>query len=290
MMKTRLATVLALALGLALPMLAVAPASAITTPPLKRPGWSFDGPFGTYDQAALQRGYQVYKEVCAACHSLNYLAYRDLANPGGPGFTPAQVKVLAAENKVPAGPDKTGATTDDNGDPLMRPALPSDRFVDPFPNPEAAAAANNGAVPPDLSLIVNARAGGADYVYSYLSGFDEGKNRPACLGSTPGKYYNLYFPNGSLPDSCKDKNGKPLIDGSLVNMPPQLPPDRVSFADGKDATTDQMAHDVTEFLEWAANPHLEQRKSTGFQVMLYLVILSIFLYISYRRVWRNIEH
>lgn len=289
-MKTRLATVLALALGLALPMLAIGPASAVTPRPPLHPGWSFDGPFGTYDKAALQRGYQVYKEVCSACHSMNYLTYNDLSMPGGPGFTKAQVKVLAAENQVPAGPDKTGATTDDNGDPLMRPALPSDHFAKPFPNAEAAKAANGGVEPPDLSNIVNAREGGADYIYSYVGGFEEGKNRPACLGSTPGKYYNPYFPNGLLPASCIDSNGKPMIQGSLVNMPPQLMPDRVTYADGTKATTNQEAHDVTEFLAWAANPHLDQRKRTGFQVMLYLAILSIFLYVSYRRVWRNIDH
>jgi len=270
----------------------LAPAQAVILRPLKHPGWSFEGPFGTFDRASLQRGYQVYKEVCSACHSLNYLTYRNLSDPGGPGFTPAQVEVLAAQSKVPAGPDETGSITDENGNLLMRPALPSDTFAKPFPNDNAAKAANNGAVPPDLTLMAKAREGGPDYIYSFVSGFaDDPGQRPACLGETPGMHYNPYFASGGLPDSCKDpQTGTELIDGSLTAMPPQLTPDRVTYADGTKATTEQMAHDVATFLAWASDPHMEARKRMGFQVMIYLGVLSVFLFIAYRKVWRDVEH
>jgi ubiquinol-cytochrome c reductase cytochrome c1 subunit len=268
-----------------------APAGAVVQRELQHPKWSFEGPFGTFDRAALQRGYQVYKEVCSACHSLNYLSYRDLAAPGGPGFTPAQVEVLAAKPKVPAGPSETGDIVDENGQPLMRPALPSDHFAKPFLNDNAAKAANSGSVPPDLSLMAKAREGGPNYIYSFVSGFaDDPKTRPACLGETPGQHYNPYFASGALPDSCKDKNGKELIDGSLTAMPPQLTPDRVTYADGTKATTEQEAFDVATFLTWASDPHMEARKKLGFEVMIYLFILAGFLYVSYKKVWADVEH
>ena len=269
----------------------LSPAQAVVQKELKDIHWSFQGPFGKFDRASLQRGYQVYKEVCSACHSLDYLAYRNLDEPGGPGFTPAQVEVLAAQSKVPAGPSETGDIVDENGQPLMRPALPSDHFAKPSLNEQAAKAANNGAVPPDLSLMAKAREGGPTYIYSFVSGFeDDPKTRPSCLGETPGMHYNPYFASGALPDSCKDKDGKELIDGSLTAMPPQLTPDRVTFADGTPATTEQMAKDVATFLAWASDPHQEQRKKMGFEVMIYLFILAGFLYISYKKVWANVEH
>ena len=285
--KSILAT---LAAGVALVSM-LSPAQAVVQRKLKEAHWSFEGPFGTFDRASLQRGYQVYKEVCSACHSLNYLAYRNLADPGGPGFTPAQVEALAAQSKVPAGPNAVGDITDENGQLLTRPALPSDHFAKPFANDEAAKAANNGAVPPDLTLMAKAREGGPTYIYSFVSGFeDDPKTRPSCLGETPGQHYNPYFASGALPDSCKDANGKELIDGSLTAMPPQLTPDRVTYADGTPATTDQMAHDVATFLAWASEPHMEERKKLGFEVMIYLFILAGFLYVSYKKVWADVDH
>ncbi|MFZ1991039.1 MAG: cytochrome c1 [Alphaproteobacteria bacterium] len=269
----------------------LSPAQAVEPRKLKEMHWSFEGPFGTFDRAALQRGYQVYKEVCSSCHSLNYLAYRNLADPGGPGFTAAQVEALAAQSKVPAGPSDTGDIVDENGQLLMRPALPSDHFAKPFPNDNAAKAANGGALPPDLTLMAKAREGGPSYIYSFASGFDDDpKTRPACLGETPGQHYNPYFASGALPDSCKDASGKESIEGSLTAMPPQLTPDRVTYADGTKATTEQMAADVATFLAWAADPHAEERKKLGFEVMIYLFILAGFLYVSYKKVWSNIEH
>ena len=269
----------------------LSPARAVEQEKLKDIHWSFEGPFGTFDRAALQRGYQVYKEVCSSCHSLNYLAYRNLSDPGGPGFTPAQVEVLAAESKVPAGPSDTGDITDENGQLLMRPALPSDHFAKPFLNDNAAKAANSGSVPPDLTLMAKAREGGPSYIYSFASGFeDDAKTRPACLGETPGQHYNPYFASGALPDTCLDASGKETIEGSLTAMPPQLTPDRVTYADGTKATTEQMAQDVATFLAWAADPHAEERKKLGFEVMIYLFILAGFLYVAYKKVWANVEH
>ena len=268
------------------------PAEAVVQRKLKDIHWSFEGPFGTFDRAALQRGFQVYKEVCSSCHSLNYLAYRNLADPGGPGFTPAQAEAIAAQAKVPAGPDDAGDIVDDKGQLLMRAALPSDHFAKPFLNDNAAKAANNGSVPPDLTLMAKAREGGPTYIYSFASGFADTPQtgRPSCLGETPGQHYNPYFASGALPDSCKDASGKESVEGSLTAMPPQLTPDRVTYADGTKATTEQMAMDVATFLAWAADPHAEERKKLGFEVMIYLFILAGFLYVSYKKVWANIEH
>jgi ubiquinol-cytochrome c reductase cytochrome c1 subunit len=258
--------------------------------PLKPVRWPHEGAFGAYDQASLQRGFQIYKEVCSSCHTLNLLSYRHLGDKGGPGFKPAEVEAIAAQARVPAGPDDKGEILDENNQIRTRPALPSDHFAKPFPNEPAARANNGGALPPDLSVIVKARHGGPAYIYSLLTGFSEGDKRPPCLGETPGKYYDLYFTNGEIPDACKDKDGKATIPGSLIGMTPPLPAGRVDFADGTPNTTDQEARDVVAFMTWASDPHMNARKKIGFEVMIYLAVLAGFFYISYRRIWRDVEH
>jgi ubiquinol-cytochrome c reductase cytochrome c1 subunit len=240
----------------------------VTTEPEepKSVGWSFDGPIGTYDRAALQRGFQVYKEVCSACHSLDLVAIRSLGERGGPGFTEPEVKALAASYMVPAGPNDQGQTVDENGQPLMRAATAADAFPSPFPNELAARAANNGSSPPDLSVIVRAREGNADYLYSLLTGYTQ---PPAGITVAPGRYYNAYFP------------------GRQISMPPPLTADRVAYADGTRATIEQEAHDVTAFLTWAADPKMEERKMMGLGVMIFLIALATLFYLSYRKIWHG---
>jgi len=203
----RLTTVsLGTSLALAFGLLASTSAMALDTTRLapKDESFSFEGPFGTYDRGALQRGYQVYKEVCSACHSAEHLAFHNLSEPGGPEFTEAQARALAAAAKVPAGPNDKGETVDDKGAPLMRSATLADRFPSPFPNEEAARANNGGALPPDLSMVVKAREGGPQYVYSILTGF--GGHPPAGFKVMDGKYYNPYFEgwNIGMPPPLKD--------------------------------------------------------------------------------------
>lgn len=228
--------------------------------------WSWSGPlgfgvFGTYDRAQLQRGYQVYKEVCAACHGLNRVAFRNLQEIG---FSEAEVKALAKQAEVAAIDDKTGEAT-------TRKALPSDKLPSPYPNDVAARAANNNAVPPDLSLIVKAREGGADYIHSLLTGY-----QPAPRGFEVGQglHYNPYF--HSL----------------AIAMPAPLTSDgQVTYADGQPKpTVEQMSKDVTAFLTWAAEPRMEARKQTGLAVILFLLIMTALAYMSYKRVWANIPH
>lgn len=239
-----------LGLGLATPALASEGA-------IQQQEWSFSGAFGTFDRAALQRGYQVYKEVCSACHSMKYLSFRDLRDIG---FSEAEVKALAAQYEEPA--------VDDTGEPTTRKALPSDRFHSPFPNEEAARAANGGALPPDLSLIAKARHGGPDYIYAILNGYHEA---PQGFVVAEGKSYNAAFP------------------GNNIGMPKPLSDDQVTFADGTKATLAQEAHDVATFLMWAAEPKLEERKRVGVKVMGFLGLLTIFTYLSYRRVRRKVQ-
>ena len=235
--------------------------------PPKAVQFSFEGPFGTYDRAALQRGFQVYKEVCSACHSLNRVAFHALADEGGPGFTEAQAKAIAAAYKIPAGPNDKGETTDANGTPLTRPGILADHFPAPFPNDEAARTANNGALPPDLSIIIKARNGGEHYVYSILTGF--GEKVPTGFKVIDGKYYDPYFA------------------GRNISMPPPLRNDSVTYSDGTKATLDQEAHDVVTFLSWASEPKLEERHRLGFGVMLFMILLSGLLFLSYRKVWHD---
>jgi ubiquinol-cytochrome c reductase cytochrome c1 subunit len=237
--------------------------------------YSFEGPFGTFDKGQLQRGYKVYKEVCANCHSMNYVAFRNLAEHGGPGFNEEQVKALAATFTVKDGPDSAGEMFD-------RPGRPSDRFPAPFANPEAAAAANGGAVPPDLSLITKFRPGwfgtfnqlangigGPQYVYSVLTGYEEASEEIK-KEMPEGKSYNPYFANGHF-----------------ISMAPPLVDGQVEFDDGSPNKVDNMARDVSAFLAWAAEPKMEERKSMGFMAMIYLAILASLLYFVKKKIWHN---
>jgi ubiquinol-cytochrome c reductase cytochrome c1 subunit len=229
------------------------------TPPLPHQQWSFEGVFGTYDEAALQRGFQVYKEVCSACHPVKHLYYRDLTEIG---YTDDQVKGVAAQAQVTDGPN-------DQGEMFQRPGRPSDPFAAPFANDQAARAANNGALPPDLSLIVKAREGGPDYVYAILTGF---KDAPADVKLNPNMNYNEYFP------------------GHQIGMPPPLTADgQLTFADGTKATIPQMAHDVVTFLAWASEPNLNERHRTGAKVILFLVIAAGIFYAAKRKIWADLH-
>ena len=229
--------------------------------------FSFEGPFGTYDRGALQRGFQVYKEVCAACHGLNHLAFHNLDEAGGPEFTEAQAKALAAEVKLPADPNDKGDTVDDKGQPLLRPATLADHFPSPFPNENAARANNSGALPPDLSMVVKAREGGPQYVFSIVTGF--GGTPPHGFKVTDGKYYNPYY------------------EGWNIAMPQPLKATSVTYSDGTKATLEQEASDVTTFLTWAGEPKMEERKRLGFGVMIFLIALAGILFAAYRRVWKD---
>jgi ubiquinol-cytochrome c reductase cytochrome c1 subunit len=223
-----------------------------------RQQWSFEGVFGTYDRAALQRGFQVYKEVCAACHPVKHLFFRDLTEIG---YSEAEVKGVAAQAQVTDGPN-------DSGEMFQRPARPSDPIPGPFPNDQAARAANNGALPPDLSLITKARDGGRDYVYAILNGF---KDAPAGFKVLDGMYYNEYFT------------------GHQIKMPPPLSPEQVKYADSTPGTVPQMAHDVVTFLNWAAEPNLEERHRIGFKVILFLIIATGVFYAAKRKIWSRVH-
>jgi len=257
--------ILALSCAAALAFAAPALAADEAEHPKQMP-WSFDGPFGTYDRAALQRGFQVYKEVCAACHSLKYVAFSAFDDAGGPGFTGEEVKAIAAGYQVPAEPNDQGEIFDADGVRLTRPGIAADRLPSPYANDKAARAVNNGALPPDLSVMVKARHDGPNYVYSLLTGFAEA---PADMTMAAGMNYNPYFA------------------GHRIAMAPPLLPDMVTYADGAPASVEQMAHDVVTFLAWAAEPKLEERKKLGLSVLIYLAALAALLYLAYRRVWRD---
>lgn len=227
---------------------------------------SSDGPFGTFDKQQLQRGLQVYSEVCAACHSLKYVAFRDIE---ALGYSEGQVKTFAASKQVPGVDPNTGEAT-------SRPGLPTDKFPSPYPNDVAARAANNNAVPPDLSLIAKARHGGAAYVYSLLTGY---QNPPAQLqkefpDSMPGKttHYNPYFANLNL------AMAPPLTDG------------QVTFEDGSPNDVEHMAKDVAAFLAWTAEPTLEKRNQTGWPVLGFLLFATVLAYLAYRNIWADKKH
>jgi cytochrome c1 len=233
----------------------------------KKESWSFSSPIGTYDRAALQRGFQVYKEVCSACHALKHIAFRNLGERGGPGFTAAEVQALAAAYKVPAGPNEQGQTVDSDGQPLMRQATPADIIPGPFANDKAARAANNGALPPDLSMVVKARENGSNYVYSILTGFS--MKPPADEKISETLHYNPYFA------------------GHQIAMAQPLQNDSVTYADGTKATIAQEAHDVVTFLTWASDPKMEERKQTGTGVMIFLIGFALLAFLSYRKVWHG---
>ena len=223
----------------------------------KKMVWPFEGISGVVDRQSAQRGSQVYLEVCSVCHGLKNLYYRNLKEIG---FSEAEIKQLAGNYNVIDGPNEVGEM-------FERPAKPSDRFKSPYPNEEAARAANNGAYPPDLSLIVKARHDGANYIFSLLTGYTEA---PAGFEMMPGLHYNPYF------------------EGGQIAMPAPLTANMVTYMDGTPATLEQMARDVTIFLQWAAEPEMEHRKSMGLKVMIYLSLFTIFFYIAKRRVWRDI--
>ncbi|MBW8268417.1 cytochrome c1 [Caldovatus aquaticus] len=250
---------LAAALGAAL--LAAAPAplraaeEAIALPNTR---FSFEGLFGTFDRASAQRGLQVYMEVCANCHSLRQLYYRNLT---ALGLSDAEVRAIAATVQVQDGPN-------DEGQMFERPGRPSDRFRSPFPNEKAARAANNGALPPDLSVIVKAREGGADYIYALLTGYSD---PPPGVEVMQGMHYNRYFP------------------GHQIAMAPPLNAGQVSFHDGTQATVEQMARDVTTFLAWAAEPELEERRALGVKIVLFLTVLGGLVYAVKRKIWADVH-
>jgi ubiquinol-cytochrome c reductase cytochrome c1 subunit len=228
--------------------------------------WSFNGFFGSFDQAQLKRGYQIYKDVCAGCHSMNLMHYRDLQDIG---FTEDEVKAFAAEVQVQDGPD-------DTGEMFERPGKPSDPFKAPFANEQAARASNNGALPPDLSLTAKSRAGagflghdGADYLYSLMTGYEETPPADVKLGEN--MYYNHAFKGGQ------------------IAMPPPLSDGAVTYADGTEATLDQEAKDIAAFLTWAAEGNLEERHRTGIKAILFLVIFTLLVYATKRRIWADVH-
>ncbi len=223
--------------------------------------WSFKGPFGKFDRAALQRGYQVYNEVCSSCHSMKYLSYRNLVQRGGPEFSEAQAKAIAASFEVKDGPNA-------DGEMFMRPGRLSDKFVMPYENEKAAQAANGGAYPPDMTVLVKARGGGVDYIYSLLQGYED---PPAGVTLDDGVYYNKF------------------MYGNKIKMSNQLSDGLVEYSDGTDATVEQMAKDVTTFLMWTAEPHLETRHRMGFKAIVYLIILTVLVYFSMKKIWSRIE-
>jgi ubiquinol-cytochrome c reductase cytochrome c1 subunit len=239
--------------------LLAAPAFAQEEVQLPNERWSFQNPFGTFDLAAAQRGLQVYGQVCSNCHSLKFLHYRDLA---GIGLNEEQIKAFAAQFTVPDG-------TDDQGQPKEGPATPAAQFRSPFPNEKAARAANNGGLPPDLSLIVNAREGGPNYIYGILTGYEQ---PPAGFKLQEGLNYNKVFP------------------GHQIAMPQPLQEGTVEYTDGTKSTLDQEAHDVVTFLAWAANPEMVERKQIGVRIVLFLVFMTGLTYAVKRKVWSNVEH
>lgn len=247
------------------------------------PGFSFNGPFGTYDQGALQRGYKVYREVCSACHSMKYVSFRNLGQKGGPFYNPKfknpndnpVVKQIASEFEVPE-------IDPDTGDEVARKGTPSDRFPSPFKNDEAAKASNGGALPPDLSVIAKARSGGAPYVYSILTGYEA---KPVDLEIPDTQHYNVYMAGDLTAQWKGDKHHVPA--GGVLAMAPPLTDGRVTFDDGTPSTLKQQAKDVATFLTWAGDPHMVERKQTGFAVIAYLILLGGIVYLAYRQVWKG---
>ena len=225
---------------------------------LKQAEWSFSGPLGTFDKASMQRGFQAYREVCSGCHSLDYIAFRNLADLG---YNADEIKAIAAEYEIEDGPN-------DEGEMFMRTAVPADHFPAPYPNENAARAANNGAYPLDLSLIFKARPNGADYLYSLLTSYEEA---PADVTVPEGMYYNAAY------------------SGHLIAMPQPLYGDDVTYADGADSSVDAISKDLVNFLAWTAEPAMETRKRTGVAVLIFLVLLSGLSYGSMRFIWADVK-
>lgn len=247
------------------------------TPPMQR--WSFWGPFGVYDPQQLQRGFKIYRQVCSTCHSMKLLSFRNLADPGGPGFTEAQAAAVASSFQVSDGPN-------DQGQMFKRPGKIADNFPPPFANDQAARAALGGGLPPDMSTLAKARTfdegfprfitdaftmyqeQGPDYIHALLNGYG---TAPAGFALPPGTYYNAYFP------------------GRAIKMPPPLRDGQVQYTDGTPQTLDQYGRDVAAFLMWASEPKLNERKRLGFQVLAYLIPLTLLLYFTKKKVWHQLE-
>ncbi|MEJ1160777.1 cytochrome c1 [Prosthecomicrobium sp. N25] len=250
-------------------------------PHIEKQSWTFAGPFGKFDRGQLQRGYKVYKEVCSACHSMKFVSFRNLAQPGGPEFTEEEAKAIAAEYKVKDGPN-------DEGEMFERPGRLSDRFPSPFANDAAARVANGGALPPDLSLMAKARAAhrgfpwflfdiftqyqesGPDYIYALLNGYHEPPNGVTCA---PGLNYNSAF-----------------LAGTCIAMSQPIQDGQVEYTDGTPATLTNYAKDVSSFMMWAAEPKLEERKHTGFKAMAFLIVFAGLLWFTKRKVWADVAH
>ncbi|MBA8667199.1 cytochrome c1 [Holosporaceae bacterium 'Namur'] len=231
-------------------------------PELKNVAWSFDGVQGTFDRQSIQRGLKVYKEVCSACHSLKRIAFRNLTDLG---FTEEEVKAIAGVYNIQDGPNQ-------EGEMFERPGRPSDYFPLVYPNEQAARAVNNGAFPPDLSLMVKAREGGADYIYSLLTGYQSTPPKGVKLGEN--MYYNPYFINGS---------------GQIAMPPPITTDNQVEYTDGTIATTAQMTKDVVNFLQWASEPEMEERKGLGIKVIIFTLVFTILFYYAKKRIWRRVK-
>ena len=228
---------------------------------LMKTDWTFKGLFGKFDRASLQRGYQVYTEVCASCHSMKYLSYRNLMEEGGPEFSEEQAKAIAANFEIIDGPNS-------DGEMFERPAKLSDKFIMPYPNEKAAQAANGGAYPPDMSVLAKARKGGVDYLYSVLLGYED---PPSSIQLDEGVYYNKF------------------MYGNKIKMPKPLEDNLIEYSDGTLATEEQMAKDVVTFLMWSAEPHLEARHKMGFRAILYLTILTVLVYFSMKKIWSRVK-
>ena len=279
-MQIRRAVILSLAFVafVAAPFGCAALAQEQEAPPLQR--WSFHGPFGMYDPQQLQRGFKIYREVCSTCHGLKLVAFRNLADPGGPNFTEEQAAAVAAEFKVQDGPN-------DQGEMFQRPGRIADHFPPPFANDQIARNANGGALPPDMSVLAKARGfergfpwfifdaftqyqeDGPDYIHALLNGYTD---PPKGFTLPPGAQYNKYFP------------------GHAIRMPKPLSDGQVEYTDGTPATVDQYGRDISAFLMWAAEPTLDARKRLGFQVFVFLIVLTVLLYFTKKRVWHEVLH
>jgi ubiquinol-cytochrome c reductase cytochrome c1 subunit len=246
-----------LAAAAALALTSTAASAATEGPELMKGKWTFDGVTGKFDKMQLQRGLQVYREICSSCHSLKYVAFRNLT---ALGYSEDQVKALAAEYEF--------ATIDDEGSDAKRKGTPADHFPNPYPNEKFARASNNGALPPDLSLMTKAREGGPNYVYSLMQGYEE---PPPGFALLAGMNYNKYFP------------------GHQIGMPLQITDDKVTYADGTKATHEQISADITAFLHWAAEPKLEARHTTGFRVMIYVLIFTVLAFLLKKKIWARLE-
>ena len=225
---------------------------------LKKQNWSFEGIFGRYDNSTLQRGLQIYQEVCSACHGMKRLRFRELRDLG---FTNDQIKQYAKTFEILDGPNELGEM-------FIRPGEPSDTFVSPYKNKEEAKASFGGSYPPDLSLLTKAIKNGPDYIYSLLTGYED---PPKEFKLTDGLYYNPYY------------------DGKVIAMPPPLYDNAIEYIDGTNASLDQLSYDIVHFLNWAAEPKLQQRKSLGLKVLLFLIVLTLLLYVTMKEIWSRIE-